>query len=101
MNLDKIVPYLKFTIQNPNSKELFLIDTSNWLHLNGVNAYYEIEVPGGGRKIQLNLRRDTIQVLNSNRLNITKDRNVEDLADLPDGVWSIKIYVPNTEFRST
>lgn len=101
MNLDKIVPYLKFTIQHPNSKELFLIDTSNWLHLTQCNAYYEISMPGGGKKIQLDVRRDTIQVLNSNRLDITSIRSISDLAELPDGIWTIKIYIPNTEFSAT
>ena len=96
MNLDKIIPYLKCTIQHPNSKELFLIDTSNWLHLKNCTAYYEITIPGG-TKIQADVRSETIQVFNSNRLDITDIRSINDLADLPDGVWKVKTYIPNTD----
>jgi hypothetical protein len=95
MKINNILPTLAFNIQNPNSREFFLVDTSKWLHLENNQALYEITMPGGGRPVLEDVKKSSIQVFNSNRLEIT-DNSIQDLLD---GVYKVRMYVPCTDLE--
>jgi len=87
---------LSFTIFETHSVKTFgLLDTSYYSPAQGFDgAVLQVVTPfNPGRAIELNYAKNGPIILNSNTLGITNVARNEDLADLPDGIYTAKISI--------
>ena len=87
---------LSFTVIDTHSlKTLGIADTSMYSSAQGFNgATLQVITPFNPNKIvELNYFQNGVTILNSNTLQITNVNRLEDLADLPDGIYTAKISI--------
>jgi hypothetical protein len=87
-------PVLNLTIFDSHNKKLMVLGDSSYYPTgyNIVNPTVIITVPGYGPKT-LEFTERTINIYNSNDLGVTCDVETCDLANLPDGVYTIKYAI--------
>lgn len=79
-------------LENNNPKTIVLLDQSNYLSVPEKPLLF-ITPPGYTGHIELVYNPDSIIVLNSDSLGFTDQTDYDDLADLPDGVYQIRMGV--------
>lgn len=86
-------------VHSGDPKIIMVADFSSWLHIETQPAVLSITLPGSRTAIQFNFEKNKINGYNSNNLGIGCSHNCEgeDYADLPDGIYDIKLEAsPNT-----
>jgi hypothetical protein len=85
-----LTPNLKFDILDTYDKRILRIaDISEWKHLVSEESFIDIEVPARTSVTTQRFQKESINIFNSNNLEITSD----DLQELPDGIYKFTIYV--------
>lgn len=80
-------------VSTHNTKTLGVADISVY-EPNQVISAATLEVtPPGFKKVALTFTPNTVNVINSNNLNITDTVNVDELVTLPDGIWLLKYSI--------
>lgn len=79
-------------LESNNPKTLIILDQSYYLE-DIEKPLLQITPPGFTGRIELEYTPNSIIVLNSDSLGLTEDCDYEDLADLPDGVYVIRMAV--------
>lgn len=79
-------------VETNNPKTLVLLDQSNYLSVAEKPLLF-VTLPGYTGHIELSYAPSTIITLNSDVLQLTENTDYEELADLPDGVYQIKMAV--------
>ncbi len=83
-------PTLKFDVLDTYDKRILRIaDISEWKHLTKEETFIDIEVPARKAITTQRFQRESINIYNSNNLEITNNK----LEDLPDGIYKFTIYV--------
>lgn len=79
-------------IHTDDPKVLVIADTSEWGVIKDKPTIIEVTVPGSRRKVTHYFQQGKINVLNSSSLGINCGAKcLEDLIDLPDGVYKLKL----------
>lgn len=87
--------YINFNIIDTfNCKTLGIVDTSYYNPSMTISGYtLQVLVPGYDDPVELTYYPSGVTILNSNLLGITKVNNFDDLLDLPDGMYTIKLSI--------
>lgn len=86
-------PILNFEILPTYDTRIFLVaDVSKWEHLENVPTYIDIKVPGATKPSTNFFEKGKINIFNSSLLNLTPATSSSSLVELPDGIYTIKIY---------
>lgn len=95
MNVNALVPKIKFEILSiQDSKSIYILDTSDWKHLKDkATPYIDIKVPGSKKYIRNLLNTNAIKVFRSDALELSSKREIDELCDLPDGIYWVKILL--------
>jgi len=82
-------------------KVILIADTSQWKHIIDAPSVIEITLPGSSVPYNFVFDKEKINILNSSIIGITcKACSQNDLIDLPDGIYKIKVKgSPDTFFR--
>lgn len=94
--VSSVVPIIDFSILSDASdlKHLYIMDKSSWKHLDGtVASYIDITLAGASKPNTFLFTKGRIFEYNSNTLNLTDNRSDNCLADIPDGIIKVKVYV--------
>jgi hypothetical protein len=88
-------PNLSFEIiPTFDTRLLIIADTSDWKHLIDEPTYIDITLPGSKNEITHPFQKSVLNKYNSGNLAYGCTVNCEDdLVDLPDGIYKIKVYV--------
>lgn len=82
-------------LETNNTKKIMIGDTSqNWLHAENKPAYLHITLPASKTEKIFTFTKKTVNVFNSVNLGLSpksRDCNKKEYADLPDGVYKIKL----------
>lgn len=86
-------------VHSGDPKIIMVADFSSWLYIETEPAVISITLPGSHNPIQFNFEKNKINGFNSNNLGIGCSYNCDEpeYADLPDGIYDIKLEAsPNT-----
>lgn len=72
---------------------LRIADLSHWKHLSEESSFIDIKTPGSKHFVTNYFRKNKINYYNSNNLELTCETCEDGLGYLPDGIYTIKIYV--------
>lgn len=91
--MSSIRPDIEFNIIDTYDLRVLRVeDTSNWQHLADEATYIDITTPGSQVPVTNYLEKNTINLFNSNLLDLTCSDCKNGLGKLPDGIYKIKIY---------
>lgn len=79
-------------LETNNPKILAILDLSNYLEIPQKQRLF-VTLPGFTGHVEVPYKTNTITVLNSDNLKLTEECDYEELADLPDGVYQIRMAV--------
>lgn len=87
--------YINFNVIDTfNCKTMGIVDTSYYNPSMTVTGYtLQVLVPGYDDAVELSYYPSAVTILNSNLLGITKVYDYDDMLDLPDGVYTIKLSI--------
>lgn len=84
--------YIDFDfIKSKNCKTLRIMDLSNWSIYENDAAYVKITTPGSLEPIVHIFQKGKYNIFNSNNLNLSDVHDYSDLANLPDGVYTVSV----------
>ena len=88
-------PVLNFEVTPSWDKRVLVVtDISDWNHLSGEPSYIDITLPGSKTAVTHSYAKNKVTVFNGSTLNYGCSNGCDDnLPDLPDGIYKIKIYV--------
>jgi len=89
-------PILSIQVANTyDPKTLMVIDASQYFQLQTIPGVLDIFLPGAKNPVSVYINKNSVNIFNSNNLGITNliACNEQDYADLPDGVYCIKLTV--------
>lgn len=89
MDINVLIPKLDFEILPVNdSSSIYVVDISDWKHLEGeITPYFEIKVPGAKEYVRNFINMHGVKVYRSDALNLTSNTEIDNLCDLPDGIY--------------
>lgn len=100
MSIKKI--NIKFQVLNNNdAKNIVVLDTSEWAHIENKPSIIEISLPGNSDYITRYLSKNAVNYFNSEDLGISCNGCESEELDLPDGVYTITIKGSPDNFQST
>lgn len=92
MAIDTTLVRLDFDVlKSNNCKVLLIADGSNWANAQDDPAYIQVLTPGQTVPVTHVFRKDRLNRLNSNTLNLSDVIDYSDLAPLPDGIYTITL----------
>lgn len=92
--MNTLIPKLNFDIlETYDLRILRIADTSDWKHLKTETSYIDIITPARKKPVTHYFNKDSINIFNSNNLELTCTDCKDGLQKLPDGIYNIKIYV--------
>lgn len=84
---------IRFSVlENDNPKEIILLDQSKYLD-NPEKPILQVILPGFIKPVEIEYLPNSIIVLNSDSVKLTDECDYDYLADLPDGVYQIRMAV--------
>lgn len=87
-------PELRFDIIDTyDSRVLRIADLSEWEHLEEQPTYIDFTTPGKTNPVTLYFIKNKVNYYNSNLLQVTCSDCVEGLGTLPDGIYTVRLYV--------
>lgn len=91
-------PNLYFNVSDTYDLRILRVeDLSDWKHLEDEPTYIDITTPGRGRVVTHFFAKNKVNIYNTNLLELTCDTCEDGLGDLPDGIYTIRIYACDGE----
>lgn len=78
-------------LETRNPKLLMIGDTSNWSYAEELPSYIAITMPGSDTPLNLEFVKGIVKTYNSSNLALTCQSCDDELANLPDGVYTITV----------
>lgn len=81
-----------YVVENKDPKIIMVIDDSYWGHTEAANSYIGVILPGREDVINFSFRKNTVNILNSINLGLNCNESKFVKNDLPDGIYTIKVF---------
>jgi len=92
--IGRLRPTIDFDILDTyDLRVMRIVDMSDWKHLVTESSYIEVTTPGRKVPVLNYFKKGKINVLNNNNLELSTADNVGTLGSMPDGIYTIKVYI--------
>lgn len=93
---------IDFQIYDSKDPKVFIIlDTSEWAHIKDKPSIVEITLPGESSYITHYYGQNQVNVMTSMSLNLNCDNCLQDMLELPDGIYTITVKGSPDKFNKT
>lgn len=95
-----MISQLDIQIEKFLNPKLLIIKDASWYNpdIAVTNATLELQYPGSNNYVIIPVGKNFTYIVNSNTINFTNVNNSDLLANLPDGLWTIRYSIcPNAE----
>lgn len=94
--------HIDFQIYDSNDpKQIIILDTSIWSHIESKNAIIEVITPGNDKPVVEYYTKNGVTIFNSSNLGLNCYNCDDNLNDLPDGVYEITVKGSPDKFNKT
>lgn len=95
-----MISQLDIYIESILNPKILIVKDASWYNpdINPTNGKLDLQYPGSNQYFSIPVGKNFTFIINSNTLNITNVTNSSNLAELPDGIWTIRYSIcPNDE----